>query len=95
LNFNCKTVKLFQSEESDIDKIKKLLREEQEILALSFTGQPWGTGPRDFIRELYNECIKKDGNFYDDYLEPLFYEALNVKRGANDYYYLNSIYKLA
>jgi adenine-specific DNA-methyltransferase len=69
------------------DKIKKLTREEQEILALSFTGQPWGTGPRDFIRKLFDECENKNGNFYDDYLEPLFYEALNVKRGANDYYY--------
>ena len=67
--------------------IDRLPGNEQEMLAASVKGQPWGTGPKNFIRRLFDECIKKpDANFFDDYLEPLFYEALNEKRGANDYY---------
>ena len=64
-----------------------LSKEEHEILALSIKGQSWGTGPKNFVRKLFEVSIKKQENFYDEYLEPLFYEALNEKRGANDYYY--------
>jgi adenine-specific DNA-methyltransferase len=67
--------------------IDQLPVNEQEVLAASVKGQPWGTGPKNFIRELFNVCINRpDSNFFDDYLEPLFYEALNEKRAANDYY---------
>lgn len=68
-------------------EIDKLSREEQETVAASVKGQPWGTGPRKFIRRLFEVSVKNGENFYDEYLEPLFYEALNEKRGANDYYY--------
>ena len=66
--------------------IEQLSVEDQEVLAASVNGQPWGTGPKNFIRELFRVCSNKGANFFDDYLEPLFYEALNEKRGANDYY---------
>ncbi|WP_028828463.1 Eco57I restriction-modification methylase domain-containing protein [Proteocatella sphenisci] len=58
----------------------------QEILAAALKGQSWGTGPRDFLRKMYDNCQKKNLNFFDDYLEPLFYEALNEQRGDIGYY---------
>ncbi|MET4654634.1 adenine-specific DNA-methyltransferase [Exiguobacterium sp. PvP048] len=46
----------------------------------------WGTGYKRFIYDiLWRHCEENDGNFFDDYLEPFFYEALNKKR-ANHYF---------
>ncbi|MDD3436561.1 MAG: N-6 DNA methylase [Candidatus Gastranaerophilales bacterium] len=67
--------------------IDSLSKEEQETLAASIKGQSWGTGPRQFLRELFKVAKRKNTNFFDEYLEPLFYDALNKKRGANDYYH--------
>ncbi len=50
-------------------------------------GNPWGTGPKDFIRRLFNKEFGKYENFYNDILEPLFYEALRIDRSADDHYY--------
>lgn len=47
----------------------------------------WGTGSRQFLRELF---IGKHGNyqnFFNDILEPLFYEALRIDRSHDDDYY--------
>ncbi|MCD4803576.1 MAG: N-6 DNA methylase [Anaerolineales bacterium] len=49
----------------------------------------WGTGSKHFLRELFE---KKHGdyiNFFNDILEPLFYEALRTgeDRKYEDYYY--------
>ncbi|HZK55291.1 MAG TPA: DNA methyltransferase [Desulfosporosinus sp.] len=58
-----------------------------DILAGCFKAEPWGSGTKTFIRDLYTNCLKHQGkNFFDDYLEPLFYEALNHKRGDSHYY---------
>ncbi|MEW6142707.1 MAG: Eco57I restriction-modification methylase domain-containing protein [Chloroflexota bacterium] len=45
----------------------------------------WGTGPRDFLRRLFEKKIASYGNFFNDVLEPLFYEALAVER-TDDFY---------
>ncbi|HHZ00398.1 MAG TPA: DNA modification methylase, partial [Tissierellia bacterium] len=50
-------------------------------------GKPWGTGPKDFMRRLFNREFGTYKNFYDDILEPLFYEALSTNRSAADHYY--------
>jgi hypothetical protein len=50
-------------------------------------GKPWGTGPKDFIRRLFNKEFGDYKNFYNDILEPLFYEALRTDRSADDHYY--------
>ncbi len=50
-------------------------------------GKPWGTGPRDFLRRLFNKEYGNYENFYNDILEPLFYEALRTDRSADDHYY--------
>lgn len=50
-------------------------------------GASWGSGPKDFIRRLFNGEYGKYDNFYNDILEPLFYEALRTDRSADDHYY--------
>lgn len=37
----------------------------------------WGTGPKNFLRLIFNKCIQDGNNFYDDILEPLFYEGFS------------------
>lgn len=47
----------------------------------------WDTGSRSFIRDLFTHCIKNTNkNFFNDFLEPLFYDCLNKKRGTSQYY---------
>lgn len=47
----------------------------------------WGSGPKDFLKKLYNKEIVTYNNFFNDILEPLFYEALSRDRSMdNDYY---------
>lgn len=46
----------------------------------------WGSGDKNFIRNLFNRAVNEGKNFYSDYLEHLFYNALNDKRGANTYF---------
>ncbi len=45
----------------------------------------WGTGPRNFLRLLFEKKIVTYSNFFNDVLEPLFYEALAWER-ADDFY---------
>ena len=47
--------------------------------------RPWGRGPKDFLRRMFDKEIVHYDNFFNDILEPLFYEALNTKRD-DDYY---------
>lgn len=49
-------------------------------------GKPWGTGPKDFLRQLFNRREKYGSNFFDDILEPLFYKALAQDRGIEAIY---------
>jgi len=49
--------------------------------------EDWGNGSKQFLRELF---VKKHGsynNFFNDILEPLFYEALRIDRSHDDHYY--------
>ncbi|MEA3349013.1 MAG: Eco57I restriction-modification methylase domain-containing protein, partial [Chloroflexota bacterium] len=50
-------------------------------------GQPWGSGPKDFLPALF--ANQKYENFFDEILEPLFYEALAVERPDHVYPRLN------
>jgi len=49
--------------------------------------KPWGTGPKNFLQRLFNKEFADYGNFFNDVLEPLFYEALATER-RGDYYSL-------
>ena len=45
----------------------------------------WGQGDRKFLRNLFEKCRREKGNFFNDYLEFLFYDALNTQdRGGVD-----------
>ena len=48
-------------------------------------GEPWGSGPRNFLRQLFEKTQAGYGNFFNEVLEPLFYEALAVERPDNFY----------
>lgn len=77
-----------------VDFAKKLL---EQIIFLYFlqkkgwfgveTSQLWGTGKKDFIRKLFNKEIKNYNNFFNDVLEPLFYEALRTDIRDKDHCY--------
>jgi hypothetical protein len=47
----------------------------------------WGTGSKDFLRELFERKHGNYNNFFNDILEPLFYEALRIDRSYDDHYY--------
>lgn len=79
-------------------KIKKDLLEKyndnkQEIESLSdiFSNtnfdNKWGSGQKRFVRAIFENCINRNKNFFDDYLEPFFYDGLNHKR-KNQYFSL-------
>ena len=79
-------------------KIKKELLEKynenkQEIENLSdlFVNTKFdckcGTGEKRFIRTIFENCVNRNKNFFDNYLEPFFYDGLNHKR-KNQYFSL-------
>lgn len=45
----------------------------------------WGSGPKNFLKKLFNKEIVQYDNFFNDVLEPLFYEAL-AREHDGDYY---------
>ncbi len=48
----------------------------------------WGAGSKQFLRELFKgEYIDDYQYFFNDVLEPLFYEALRIDRSHDDDYY--------
>ena len=47
--------------------------------------EDWGTGPKNFLRLLFEKKMAPYQNFFNDILEPLFYEALAVER-TDDFY---------
>jgi len=49
-------------------------------------GQDWGTGVKNFLRKVFERREKYGENFFDDVLEPLFYEALAQDRGNESIY---------
>lgn len=50
-------------------------------------GSNWGEGSRNFLRELFEMKHGSYVNFFNDILEPLFYEALRNDRSFDDHYY--------
>jgi len=50
-------------------------------------GKPWGTGPKNFLRQLFDKKLPDHKNFFNDILEPLFYDSLARDRSDDDHYY--------
>lgn len=46
----------------------------------------WGSGDKSFIRSMFKEADNCGKSFFKDYLEPVFYNALNDKRGGSTYF---------
>ena len=46
-------------------------------------GNHWGTGDKRFLRSIFQRAINENKNYFNDYLEYLFYEGLAVERKDN------------
>lgn len=82
-----------EKEVSTVDFAKKLLGQMVFLYFLQKKGwfgvapkEEWGTGPKNFLRELFKAKDKYGKNFFNDVLEPLFYEALAQDRGRDSIY---------
>lgn len=78
----------------DDEKIYTLSDEEINCLNSIFINTDydgkWGSGDKSFIRSMFKKAEECEQNFFKDYLEPIFYNALNDKRGGSTYFkYLN------
>lgn len=51
------------------------------------TGKKWGEGSRTFLRDLYRNAEGKKQNFFHEYLQPLFYGALNQDHSGDKHYH--------
>ncbi|MFH2062177.1 MAG: DNA methyltransferase, partial [Candidatus Beckwithbacteria bacterium] len=49
--------------------------------------EDWGTGSKNFLRELFETKHKQYKYFFNEVLEPLFYEALRYDRSHDDHYF--------
>ena len=77
-----------------VDFVKKLLGQVVFLYFLQKKGwfgvglnDDWGTGSKQFLRELFEKKHGEYKNFFNDILEPLFYEALRNDRSHDDDYY--------
>ncbi|MDO8460228.1 MAG: Eco57I restriction-modification methylase domain-containing protein, partial [Nanoarchaeota archaeon] len=43
-------------------------------------GKSWGEGDKNFLRNLFDKSIQESKNFFNNYLEKLFYDTLNNQR---------------
>lgn len=70
----------------DNQALLSLSAEDETALSTFVKGDAWGEGPRNFMRKIFEACVEKGHNFFDDYLEPLFYTGLNQNRGENAFF---------
>ena len=70
----------------DTKALLQLSPEDETTLSTLVKGDAWGDGPKDFIRQIFEGCKSAGKNFFDDYLELLFYTGLNQNRGDNAFF---------
>lgn len=77
---------------SCVDFVKKTLGQMAFLYFLQKKGwfgvlenETWGSGDKNFLRQIFNNK-KPNQNFFNDILEPLFYEALAQDRGNASIY---------
>jgi len=82
-----------EKEISTVDFAKKTLGQIVFLYFLQKKGwfgvapdKQWGEGPKRFLREVFERRERYGKNFFNDILEPLFYEALAQKRGVESIY---------
>ncbi len=84
----------FETKEiSTVDFAKKLLGQMVFLYFLQKKGwfgvapkEEWGTGPKNFLRKLFERKDNYGENFFNDVLKPLFYQALAQDRGRDAIY---------
>ena len=70
----------------DTKALLSLSVEDETTLSTLVKGDAWGDGPKDFMRQIFEGCKSAGKNFFDDYLEPLFYTGRNQNRGDNAFF---------
>lgn len=70
----------------DNKALLSLSSEDETTLSTLVKGDAWGEGPKNFMRQIFEGCKSTGKNFFDDYLEPLFYTGLNQNRGDNAFF---------
>ncbi len=70
----------------DNKALLSLSANDETTLSTLVNGDAWGSGPKDFMRQIFEGCKNSGKNFFDDYLEPLFYTGLNQNRGDNAFF---------
>lgn len=69
-----------------LSALERIPDEVERMIADNMPGDSnWGSGSRKFLREWFEFSKIHEGNFYDKYLEPLFYDTLNMNRGELGY----------
>ncbi len=69
-----------------LSALESIPNEAEELIANNMPGdRNWGSGSKTFLRTWFEFASKHNGNFYDNYLEPLFYATLNKNRGELGY----------
>ena len=81
-----------EKEISTVDFAKKTLGQIVFLYFLQKKGwlgvekdKSWGTGDKEFLRNRYHATEKDNNNYYSDFLQYLFYEALAQEREDNCY----------
>lgn len=60
--------------------------DEEEVIANHMVRkQTWGDGSKKFLRTIFEFSKNHKGHFFENYLEPLFYDTSNKNRGAMGY----------
>lgn len=60
--------------------------DDEEVIANHMVRKKtWGDGSKKFLRTIFDYSKTHKGHFFENYLEPLFYDTLNKNRGAMGY----------
>ena len=60
--------------------------DDEEVIANHMVRKKtWGDGSKKFLRTIFEFSKTHKGHFFENYLEPLFYDTLNKNRGAMGY----------
>ena len=60
--------------------------DEEEVIANHMVRRKtWGDGSKKFLRAIFEHSKTHKGHFFENYLEPLFYDTLNRNRGSMGY----------
>lgn len=60
--------------------------EDEEVIANNMPRKKtWGDGSKKFLRTIFDYSKTHKGHFFENYLEPLFYNTLNKNRGEMGY----------